>query len=153
MITSTSLLIQSAGLSEKDAARVLKTDRATIRKWLSGEVETPDGATKELWSIIDLQQRAANYVLTLVNRFQPDGEIRLCVSDNEYMSQIQGWPAAATMNGAVRHFLEMADDATRARTRVIYCLEPPGADTYTFGVRLRPDGSFAEVDDPPETDG
>ena len=31
----------------------------------------------------------------------------------------------------------MADDATRARTRVIYCLEPPGADTYIFGVRLR----------------
>jgi hypothetical protein len=57
------------------------------------------------------------------------------------------------MNGAVHRFLEMADDATRARTRVIYCLEPPGADTYIFGVRLRPDGSFAEVDDPPETDG
>jgi hypothetical protein len=57
------------------------------------------------------------------------------------------------MNGAVRRFLEMADDATRARTRVIYCLEPRGVDTYIFGVRLRPDGSFAEVDDPPETDG
>ena len=105
------------------------------------------------WSIIDLHQHAANYVLTLVHRFQPDGEIRICVSDNEYMSQIQGWPGAATMNGAVRRFPEMADDATRARTRAIYCLEPPGAVTYIFGGRLRPDGSFAEVDDPPETDG
>ena len=55
-----------------------------------GKVETPDGVTKEIWSIIDLQQHAANYVLTLVHRFQPDGEIRICVSDNEYMSQIQG---------------------------------------------------------------
>ena len=40
-----------------------------------------------------------------------------------------------------------------APARVIYCLEPPGADTYIFGVRLRPDGSFDEGDDPPETDG
>ena len=61
--------------------------------------------------------------------------------------------AGAVGRKKCRRFLEMADDATRARTRVIYCLEPPGADTYIFGVRLRPDGSFDEGDDPPETDG
>ena len=67
------------------------------------------------------------------------------------MSQIQGSPASATMNGTVRRFLEMADEATRTRTRLICCLA--GGDRYIFGVRLRPDGSIAKVDHPPETDG
>jgi len=66
------------------------------------------------------------------------------------MAQLHGWPVAAMMNGAVRRFLEMADEETRVRTRVIFSSEPPGGGTYIFNVRLRADGSFAEVDDPEE---
>lgn len=125
VITQTGLLIQSAGLSPREAARALKKDAKTVRKWVSGEVETPESVTSELYKIVDLQRHAADFVLALTHRFNREGEIRVCVSDDEIMAQLQGWPVAAMMNGAVRRFLEMADEKTRVRTRVIFSSEPP----------------------------
>lgn len=157
MRTLTGLLMQSAGLSEKEAARLFKTDRKTVRLWLAGEVETPSAVTKELYSLIDLQEHAGKYVLELVRREPPEKEVKVCIGDDEITAELQGWPAAAgaaLMNGAVRRFFEMANDDIRARTQVVYNPDKNGTGSGVkfFNIRIRPDGSFAKVDDPPELD-
>ncbi|MGB9069511.1 MAG: helix-turn-helix domain-containing protein [Candidatus Acidiferrales bacterium] len=145
------LLLHSVGLSISEAAALHKVPEATVTDWILGQESPPTDALKFLYAHVDLQAHAADWLLHYIRKERPEN-INLCISDDEKEAGTLGWPTPSVMNGAVRRFLEMADDDIRHRTTII--LNPTTTAERTgllfAGVHLKEDGSFADPDDPPE---
>lgn len=145
-MTAYALMLHSTGLSIREAAKLHKVPAQTVRSWLSGAADAPEAAIKYLYAVIDLQHHAAEWVIADIQKHNPQGPIKVCVTDDEHESGTLGWPTPSLMNGAVRRFIEMADPNIRGRTVIVN--NPVGEERnyiYFFSVRLKEDGTFAEL--------
>lgn len=151
MKTLYALLLHSVGLSVPEAAALHKVSRETVTAWLSGTESAPSETLRFLYANIDLQAHAADWVLRTIRKDPPEN-LRICITDDINEAGTLGWPTPSVMNGAVRRFLEYADDDLRQRTTLVFnpATTEDRRGTYFFSVRLREDGSLSDPDNPPE---
>lgn len=111
------LLLQSTGLSTREAACFLNVSLDTVKSWNSGRNNCPDGALNEMSELIDRQNGAADAVLDVIEgqigrRGDPEGiVIGYCADDDE--AQELGWPFKSCHDAVIRRVIESLDEGLR----------------------------------------
>jgi transcriptional regulator with XRE-family HTH domain len=155
MICLYTLLLQSSGLSAREAAKLHGISYQTVTLWSGGNAAPSEEAVRYLYRLIDLQTHAASWLLHLLKeRDEARPAVSICITDNEHESGTLGWPTPSAMNTAVRRLLEMAGDDLRSRIQLMFNPEAGRSDIYYISIRLRPDGTpraLGEMGDADET--
>jgi len=102
-MTPFALLLQLAGLSQREAATFLNVSPSSVDKMARGIRSTPSGVVDELRSLIAAQARTAGEFLDMIEEQSPD-EIELGYPADDYEAQSLGWPSVgawATMAARV----------------------------------------------------
>lgn len=108
------ILLQSAGLSLREAARFHGVSYDSIKDWSYGRRGCPDGVLYELSELIDKQNAAAHASLDLMESAIEDGaelELGFCADDHEAAGL--GWPCKSAHDAVIRRVFEYADEEIR----------------------------------------
>lgn len=90
-MTPFAILVQLAGLSQRDAASFLNLSPSSIDKMARGVRSTPDGVLSELRNLIEKQEGAAERALELIEEQGAD-RIEIGYPSDDYEAQTLGWP-------------------------------------------------------------
>lgn len=108
------IFLQSTGLSLREAASYLDVSYDSVKNWLYGRHNAPDGVLYEMSDLIDKQNAAAAQVLDLFEDLAnaPDEiEIGYCADDHE--AQALGWPCKSAHDAVIRRVVENASEEIR----------------------------------------
>ena len=90
-MTPFSILMNLAGLSQREAAAFLKVSPSSVDKMARGVRNAPDGVIDDLRDLIDKQETAADEALALIDEQDAD-EIELGYPTDDHEAQSLGWP-------------------------------------------------------------
>lgn len=90
-MTPFALLVQLAGLSQREASAFLDLSPSSVDKMARGVRAAPDGVIRELQALIEKQDEAACAALGLIDEQGAD-EIELGYPSDDYEAQSLGWP-------------------------------------------------------------
>ena len=104
MTTLAGLLIGRCGLSQREAADVLKVSINTVKSWMAGRAMPRPGVIDELRALYAAIKRAAGEALAAIAAAPAADVIELGVATDDHEAQGLGWPcvgAQAAMLGLV----------------------------------------------------
>lgn len=104
------ILLQSTGLSLREAAAFLDVSYDSVKDWLYGRRPAPQGAIEEIIDLMDTQAEMAQAVLDLMDEHPAAGaiEIGYCADDNE--ARGLGLPCKSAHDAAIRRIVENCED-------------------------------------------
>ena len=113
------LLLQSSGLSLREAAELLNSRIDTIKSWSSGRNNAPDGVLYEMSEIIDnLEDQAFNVYNHIKNHPSAERyEIGYCADDEEARSL--GFKCKSLHDAALRRVLEYCEPHEREKLVIV----------------------------------
>lgn len=112
------LILDSSGLSVREAAVWLNVSHNSAESWAAGRRTVPEGVMAEMLDLIDRQGRAAEEALaTILGAAQDQGElpelIELGLASDDHEAQGLGWPTASAHAAVMRRLIEIAPDDVR----------------------------------------
>ena len=124
------ILLQSTGLSLREASRYLDVSYDSIKAWLYGKYNCPGGVILEMAVLCNKQGAAADAVLDLIeeNPDAQDVEIGYCADDHE--AQGLGWPTKTAHDAVIRRVIEGCDDLLAIK------LVPRGSTTASAAAEI-----------------
>lgn len=127
------LILNSSGLSIREAAVYLNVSHNTAESWAGGRRSVPAGVMAEMFSLIDRQERAAREAVDVITGMaaqRPDMEaidIGFCADDFE--AQSLGWPCKTAHDAVIRRVLEGLPPELRPLVQLV----PRGSTLTTAG--------------------
>lgn len=92
MTTTAALLIDRCGLSQREAADVLKVNINTVKSWMAGRAVPRPGVIAELRALYARIEHAAAEALAVIAAHPDAGEIELGIATDDHEAQGLGWP-------------------------------------------------------------
>ena len=131
------LLLNSSGLSIREAADFLDVRFNTIESWSSGRRSIPDGAVAQLLTLIDRQGRAAQEALSAIREGVAEHgvlpeEIEIGLSTDDHEARGLGWPTVSAHAAVLRRLIEIAPEDIRDRMVIV----PRGSTLATAAAEL-----------------
>lgn len=117
------LILNSTGLSQREAASFLDVDERTVRRWVAGQYDPPQGVAEEMIALIRQQEKAANALLSTMREKSADNglpeTIDCLVAESDEAAQERGWPTVSSQMASFRRLIEIAPDEIRERVVII----------------------------------
>jgi len=120
MMTPIKLLIQLAGLSNREASKVLNIRPDTVNSWSSGRNPAPAGAIEEMRVLVDEIDIAADEAVKQIqmmsqraNIKEMEVELGYCLDHKE--AHDLGWPAVGAHNAMLARVIHQAPDAVKIK--------------------------------------
>lgn len=103
------LLLKSTGLSNSEVSKLLDVSLNTVKAWTRGKNPVPDRIIKELFELVDRQNRTAAKILKdNPNITKP--ELSYCADDDQ--AQELGYPTKSAHDAMLRRVIERGDPVT-----------------------------------------
>lgn len=128
-MTPFALLLRLSGLSQKEAAELLKMSPSSVDKFSRGVMTPKRGVLRELRDLIDRQVESADRALSQIDdvidsQGEPD-EIVLGYPADRHEAEILGWPNVGAWWGMAAHVVASSD------LNIVF--RPRGSDLATAG--------------------
>ena len=106
------ILMNLAGLSQREAAAFLKVSPSSVDKMARGVRNAPDGVIDDLRDLIDKQETAADEALALIDEQDAD-EIELGYPTDDHEAQSLGWPCVGAWKAMAARVIAGCDIQVR----------------------------------------
>lgn len=111
-MTPFALLLHLSGLSQREAAALLRVSSSSVDKMARGIRSTPPGVLAEMQRLTDRQQAAAVEALALIASSAAD-RIEIGHPTDDHEAQALGWPCVGAWRGMAARVVAGAPDASR----------------------------------------
>ncbi|MDP9195226.1 MAG: hypothetical protein M3O22_00380 [Pseudomonadota bacterium] len=126
METVFQILLQSCGLSHREAAEFLDVRPDTIKSWSSGRRAVPEGAVNQILTLLKAQAKAAQETVRVIQRNPYAETIELGYASDDAEAQGLGWFCVGAQMGALRKVLELLMPEEIVRVKLVPRGSTPG---------------------------